>query len=208
MRRLREDLLREESGTNSVDFFESFVMLKDSDIQPNSWNEVRWTGYQNNGDALSSRGPFTTTIQITPLDEGSVAFLNKSTIDIDIDLTIDYTIQWGREVPPEGTNVVLAVVPKSAASLISDIQLKVGNNAIFTVPYNRVHQMIIAQGLPKEFVESTQQYFDRHSADQLNFQGWLFNLAKPKAASQAQEAAQGGTAMSGVHGGPRTLQDL
>jgi hypothetical protein len=37
MRKLREDLLREESGTNSVDFFESFVMLKDSDIQPNSF---------------------------------------------------------------------------------------------------------------------------------------------------------------------------
>jgi hypothetical protein len=94
MRRLRQDLLREQSGSNSVDFFESFVMLKDSDIQPNSWNEVRWTGYQNNGDTLKSSGPITTTIQITPPDEGSVAFLTKSTIDIDIDLSLDYETNW------------------------------------------------------------------------------------------------------------------
>jgi hypothetical protein len=55
--------------------------------------------------------------------------------------------------------------------------LKVGNNAIYTIPYNRIHQAIIAQSLPKDFVESTTQFFDHKSADELNLQGWLFELA-------------------------------
>jgi hypothetical protein len=120
MRRLRADLLKEQSATNSVDFFEQFVMLKDSDIQPNSWNEVRWTGYQNGADTLKSSGPITTNIQIVAGDEGSVTFLGKSTIDIAIELTLNYNIKWEDEMP---NNVVsqIFVVPKSAASLISDI---------------------------------------------------------------------------------------
>jgi hypothetical protein len=55
--------------------------------------------------------------------------------------------------------------------------LKVGNNAVYTIPYNRIHQSIIAQSLPKDFVGSTTQFFDHISADQLNLQGWLFELA-------------------------------
>jgi hypothetical protein len=92
---------------------------------------------------LKSTGPFTTTIQITPPDEASVAFLSKSSIDIDIDLTIAYRENYFN-APIAGTSVLMAVVPKSAASLISDIQLKIGNNALFTIPYNRIHQMIIS----------------------------------------------------------------
>jgi hypothetical protein len=72
-------------------------MLKDSDIQPNSWNEIRWSGYQNNAEALKSSGPITTTIQIPPPDEGSVAFLSKSTIDIDMNLEFHYSINWALE---------------------------------------------------------------------------------------------------------------
>jgi hypothetical protein len=142
-------------------------MLKDSDIQPNSWNEVRWTGYQNGADTLKSAGPITTNIQIVAGDEGSVTFLGKSTIDLAIDLTINYNITYAKP-SPDTTVSHLFICPKSAASLISDIQLKVGNNAIYTLPYNRIHQQIISQSLPKEFVGSTTQYFDHKSADDLN----------------------------------------
>jgi hypothetical protein len=99
MRRLRADLLKEQSATNSVDFFEQFVMLKESDIQPNSWNEVRWTCYQNGADTLKSAGPITTNIQIVAGDEGSVTFLGKSTIDIAIELTLNYDIVYKDTTP-------------------------------------------------------------------------------------------------------------
>jgi hypothetical protein len=139
MRRLREDLLREQSASNSVDFFQQFTMLKESDVQPNSWSEVRLTGTQNPADALKSTGPITTTIPIVAGDEGSITFLSKSCIDIDMDLTINYNITYNSALAPAVATQIF-VCPKSAASLICDIQLKVGNNALYTVPYNRIHQ--------------------------------------------------------------------
>jgi hypothetical protein len=120
MRRLREDLLKEQSLTSSVDFFEQFVMLKESDIQPNSWNEVRWTGYQNGAETLKSAGPITTTLQIVAGDEGSVSFLGKSTIDIAMTMTLKYIMTYDNPMPPT-TKSHIFVCPKSAASLISDI---------------------------------------------------------------------------------------
>jgi hypothetical protein len=113
-------------------------MLKESDIQPSSWNEARLTGYQNPGDALKSTGPLTTTIPIVMGDTGSVTFLNKSCIDIDLDLTINYDMKYTSKIDPNNATQIY-VCPKSAASLISDIQLKIGNTALYTVPYNRIH---------------------------------------------------------------------
>jgi hypothetical protein len=102
-----------------------------------------------------------------------------------MDLTINYKITYAlpddspstsTAILADGTQSQIMVVPKTAASLISDIQLKVGNNAVYTVPFNRIHQMIIAQSLPKDFVESSTQYFDHNSANAGDVQGWVFNL--------------------------------